>query len=319
MRIGVKLCSEERSAPELVEDAARAEEAGFDFAAISDHFHPWVGAQGESPFVWGVLGGIAAATERLEIGTAVTCPTVRMHPAVVAHAAATAATMLPGRWFLGVGTGEWLNEHITGSTWPRPDERREMLREAVEVMRLLWAGELVSHRGDHYVVEGAQLYSLPDTPIPLLVAAGGSSSASLAGDIGDGMIGTSPDPGLISTFRERAGDDARAYAEVSVCFDEDADRALKTALERWPNAGLPGALSTELPLPEHFEQAAGLVTTDGLRSSIVVGPQPEPYLDAARTYAEAGYDGVWFHQIGVDQEGFSEFARKELLPELSSR
>ena len=173
MRVGIKLCSEERSAHELVGDAVRAEEAGFDFAAISDHFHPWVDAQGESPFVWTVLGGIAAVTDRLEVGTAVTCPTIRIHPAVVAYAAATAATMLPGRFFLGVGTGERLNEHVTGQRWPRADVRREMLREAVDVMRRLWTGENVIHRGARYEVDGARLYSLPDRPPPVMVAASG--------------------------------------------------------------------------------------------------------------------------------------------------
>ena len=223
MRVGIKLCSEERSAHELVGDAVRAEEAGFDFAAISDHFHPWVDAQGESPFVWTVLGGIAAVTDRLEVGTAVTCPTIRIHPAVVAYAAATAATMLPGRFFLGVGTGERLNEHVTGQRWPRADVRREMLREAVDVMRRLWTGENVIHRGARYEVDGARLYSLPDRPPPVMVAASGEASAELAAEIGDGMIGTSPDPDLVSVFRERSGaDGARAYAEITVCWSERA-------------------------------------------------------------------------------------------------
>ena len=193
MKFGTKLCAEERSATDLVRDAVRAEETGFDFAAISDHFHPWVSAQGESPFVWSVLGGVAAATDEIEVGTAVTCPTVRMHPVIVAHAAATAASMLPGRFFLGVGTGEWLNEHVTGARWPRPDERREMLREAVGLMRSLWSGESVTHRGEHFTVEGARLFSLPDDPIPVFVAAGGERAATLAGEIGDGLIGTAPD------------------------------------------------------------------------------------------------------------------------------
>lgn len=318
MRIGTKLCSEERSATDLVRDAVRAEEAGFDFAAISDHLHPWVSAQGESPFVWSVLGGIAAVTDGIEVGTAVTCPTIRMHPVNVAHAAATAASMLRGRFFFGVGTGEWLNEHVTGAPWPRPGRRREMLREAVGLMRNLWAGEVVTRRGDHFTVEAAKLYSLPDQPIPVFVAAGGEQAAQLAGEIGDGLIGTAPDDAVVSTFRQGAGADAHAYAEITVCWSEDPEQGLRTALERWPNAALPGALSTELALPEHFEQAAELVRLDDLRGSVVTGPEPDPYIEMVRRYVEAGYDGIWFHQIGTDQEGFATFAQKELLPALRS-
>ena len=316
MRLGLKLCAEERTASELLTDASRAEEAGFDFAAISDHFHPWVDAQGESPFVWGVLGGVAAVTDELEVGTAVTCPTVRMHPAIVAQAAATAAAMLEGRFFLGVGTGEWLNEHVTGARWPRPGVRREMMREAVGVIRELWSGELVDHAGPHYRVEGARLYSIPESQPPIMVAAGGPGAARLAAEIGDGMIGTSPDGELLETFREGAGPAARAYAEIGVCWSLDADEGLRTAVERWPNAGLPGSLSTELAMPAHFEDASSLVGTGELRGSVVVGPDVAPYVERAQQYAEAGYDGVWFHQIGTDQDGFCTFAEKELLPSL---
>ena len=316
MRFGLKLCAEERAATDLLADAVRAEEAGFDFAAISDHFHPWVDAQGESPFVWGVLGGIAAVTEELEVGTAVTCPTVRMHPAIVAQAAATAAAMFEGRFFLGVGTGEWLNEHVTGARWPRPDERRAMLGEAVDVIRQLWSGDLVDHAGPYYRVDGARLYSTSASPPPIMVAAGGPAAAQLAADIGDGMIGTSPKEELVSTFREGADAAARAYAEIGVCWSSDPDEGLRIAVERWPNAGLPGSLNTELAMPAHFEDAAALVGTEELKGSIVVGPDVEPYLDRARKYADAGYDGLWFHQIGTDQDGFCSFAEKELLPAL---
>ena len=318
MRFGLKLCSEERTAQELLTDAIRAEEVGFDFAAISDHFHPWVDAQGESPFVWGVLGGIAAVTSTLEVGTAVTCPTVRMHPAIVAHAAATAAAMLEGRFFFGVGTGEWLNEHVTGARWPRPEERRAMLREAIDVIRDLWTGELVDHAGPHFRVEGARLYSAPPSPPPIMVAAGGPVAAQLAADVGDGMIGTSPDPDLVAAFREGADPGARIYAEMGVCWSPDPDEGLRTAVERWPNAGLPGSLSTELAMPAHFEQAASLVRADQLSGSVVVGAEVGPYVDRAREYVEAGYDGLWFHQIGTDQDGFCTFAEKELLPALAS-
>ena len=220
MKAGLKLCAEERSAPELVEDAVRAEEAGFDFAALSDHFHPWIDEQGESPFAWTVLGGIATATDRIEVGTGVTCPTIRIHPAIVAQAAATVATMMPGRSFIGVGTGENLNEHITGERWPRPDVRRAMLREAVDAMRALWSGDMVTMRGEHYVVEGARLYSVPDEPPPVLVSASGSEAVSLAAEIGDGLIGTAPDGDLISTYRAEGGD-GPAGGELDGVFQEE--------------------------------------------------------------------------------------------------
>jgi G6PDH family F420-dependent oxidoreductase len=314
----MKLCAEERSAMDLVDDAVRAEEAGFDFAAVSDHFHPWIDEQGHSPFVWSVLGGVAAVTDRIEIGTAVTCPMIRMHPAIVAQAAATAATMLPDRFFLGVGTGERLNEHVTGAPWPRPDVRREMLREAVEAMRALWTGELVTHRGEHYEIDGARLYSVPDEPPPVFVAASGQASATLAGEIGDGMIGTAPDADLLATFHRGSGEGRSARAELTVCWAEDPDAALETVMRCWPNVALPGSLTAEIALPDHFGDATKLVGHEDVRGSVVVGPDVDDYVEAVRTYERAGYDGVWFHQVGADQQGFADFARKDLLPALTA-
>jgi len=187
VRLGYKLSSEERGPRELVRLAAMAEERGFSFALISDHFHPWTDRQGQSPFVWSVIGGIAQATRRLELGTAVTCPTVRIHPALVAQAAATCALLMDGRFFLGLGTGENLNEHILGQGWPETEVRQERLLEAVQVIRLLWTGDNVSHQGRHFTVENARLYSRPDTPPRLLLAVGGPRSADLAGRVADGM------------------------------------------------------------------------------------------------------------------------------------
>src|SRR5215216_1401399 len=191
--LGYALSCEEHGPLQLVRNAARAEDAGFSFALISDHFHPWTDRQGETPFVWAVIGGIANATERLRLGTGVTCPTIRIHPAIVAHASATAAMMLEGRFFLGVGSGENLNEHILGDRWPPADVRREMLEEAVGVMRELWRGEFVMHDGRHYTVENARVYDTPEGgSVPVYVAAAGQKAASLSGRIGDGYIGTAP-------------------------------------------------------------------------------------------------------------------------------
>src|SRR5215213_8073772 len=203
--IGYSLSCEEHAPKDLVRYAQQAEEAGFSYAMISDHFHPWIAQQGQSPFVWSVIGAIAQATERLCLGTGVTCPTIRMHPALVAQAAATAATLLPGRFWLGVGTGESLNEHIVGGYWPRTDVRREMLAEAVEVIRLLWHGGVRSHRGRYYTVENAQLYTLPEQLPPILIAAGGSRAAAMAGRIGDGIITVGGEATLVDTFTALGG------------------------------------------------------------------------------------------------------------------
>ena len=314
--IGYSLSSEEHRPPDLIGYARRAEEAGFRFALISDHFHPWVDHQGHSAFVWTVLGGIAQATERLEVGTGVTCPTIRIHPAIIAQAAATTADLFGGRFFLGVGSGENLNEHITGSRWPPVDQRLEMLEEAVGVIRELWKGELTTHYGKHYTVENARIYTVPEE-LPLIHFAGaGDKAAEMAGRLGDGFIGTAPDPETIQTFTNSGGEGKPRYGQMTVCWAADEAEARKTALEWWPNAGLSGQLTQELALPSHFEQAASLVTEDKLAESFPVGPDPERHLSSIREYFDAGYDHVYVHQIGPDQAGFFDFYEKEILPKL---
>jgi G6PDH family F420-dependent oxidoreductase len=314
MMLGYALSSEEHRPLELVRNAARAEEAGFEFALISDHFHPWIDRQGESAFVWSVLGGLATATDRLVVGTGVTCPTVRLHPAIVAQAAATTAAMLPGRFFLGVGTGENLNEHVLGQRWPSAEIRREMLEEAIEVMRLLWKGDLTSHRGHYYTVENARIYTLPHEPIDVLVAAGGRKSATLAGRLGDGLIGTTPEPAVLDAFDDAGGAGKPRYGQVTVCWAEREENARRTALECWPNAALTGPLGQELPLPSHFEAASEMVTEDAIAEAIVCGPDPEAFATRIDEYFEAGYTHVYLHQVGADQEGFLRFCAAELLP-----
>lgn len=247
------------------------------------------------------------------MGTAVTCPTVRLHPAIVAHAAATAATLLPDRFFLGLGTGENLNEHILGDPWPDPTRRRWMLQEAIDVIRELWTGQLTSHDGEFYRVQGARLYTLPDVPPPMYVAASGPRSATLAARTGDGLIATGPDADLVDAFTEAGGVGPR-LAEMTVLIHDDPDEALSLARERWPVAAIPGALPAELPLPAHFEAAASLLREDDIARSVVVGPDPTPSLERLAQYAEAGFDHVFVHQIGTDQARFLRFARDELLP-----
>ncbi|HEU4488283.1 MAG TPA: TIGR03557 family F420-dependent LLM class oxidoreductase [Actinomycetota bacterium] len=314
---GYKLSSEEHHPRQLVANARRAEEAGFSFAAISDHFHPWVTAQGHSPFVWSVLGGIAQATERIEILTGVTCPTFRTHPAIIAHAAATAGAMLPGRFALGVGSGENLNEHILGQRWPEAPVRLAMLEEAVEVIRKLWKGSQVSHHGEHYTVENARIFDLPDQPIPIMVAGSGDTSVKLAARIGDGFVGLAPSSEMLETFDASGGKGKPRYCEVNVCWAEDVYQARSTVMEYWPVAGIKGQLMQELPLPALFEQASSMVAEDDVVETIVCGPDDQEHIEGITKFIEAGYDHVWIHQIGPDQEGFMRFYEDRVLPKLS--
>ncbi len=312
--IGYALSSEEHAPTDLVRNARLAEKSGFSFALVSDHFHPWIDRQGNSPFVWSVLGGIAQATERLTVGTGVTCPTIRIHPAIIAQAAATTAAMMPGRFFLGVGTGENLNEHVLGDRWPEWDVRAEMLEEAVEVIRALWRGEVTSHRGRHYTVENARLYTLPDELPPIHVAASGPRMAELAGRIGDGLIGTGPDEEIVRTFDPGAGTRPR-FGQVTVSWAASEREARKTALEWWPTSAIRGEAAQELPNPAHFEQLAEMVTEDQIAESITCGPGAGAILDKIEEYVDAGYDHVYLHQVGPDQEGFLDFAGRELIPQ----
>jgi coenzyme F420-dependent glucose-6-phosphate dehydrogenase len=314
--IGYTLSSEEQGPGALVGLAERAEQVGFAFAGISDHFHPWIDKQGNSPFVWGVLGAISQRTERLRLLTGVTCPTFRVHPAIVAQAAATAAALLPGRFSLGVGSGENLNEHVLGERWPPVRERQARLEEAIEVIRLLWEGGLKSHRGEYYRVENARIYSLPDEPPPILVAVAGDRSVDLAARAGDGLVGTAPKADSVERFRENGGKGKPAYGQLHVCWAEDEEEAKRTALEWWPNAAVSGTHFLELPLPSHFEEAAELVGEDEIAESVVCGPDPERHLAAIREFIDAGYDHVYVHQIGPDQEGFFDFYERSVLPEL---
>ena len=313
--IGYFLSSEEHGPAELVRQAQQAEAAGFRSVWISDHYHPWNDNQGQSPFVWSVIGGIAATTS-LKVTTGVTCPIVRVHPAILAQAAATATLMLEGRFLFGVGTGENLNEHILGDRWPRVDTRLEMLEEAVEVLRKLWEGGLVSHDGRHYQVENARVYSLPDTPPPVLVSALGPKAVSLAASIGDGYISTAPDAEALESYVAQGGKGIK-QGGMKVCWGKDEAAARKTAFELWPNTLVPGQLSQELALPSHFEQASELVTEDKLAETIPCGPDPERHLESIRQYVDAGFDEVYVSQIGDDQAGFFDFYRRELAPRLS--
>jgi coenzyme F420-dependent glucose-6-phosphate dehydrogenase len=312
---GYALSSEEHPPNDLVRYAKRAEDAGFTFAAISDHYHPWVDQQGHAPFVWAVIGGIAQATSTLKLGTGVTCPTVRIHPAIIAQAAATASAMMPGRFFLGVGSGENLNEHILGDHWPPAPVRQDMLAEAIALIRQLWEGGYQSFDGTYYTVENARIYTLPEELPGIIVAAGGPAAAELAGEVGDGLWTVAPEAELIEKFTEAGGSGPR-YGQVTVCWAANEDEAKKTAYEWWPNAGIGGELSQELPLPRHFEQAAKLVTPDDLAEKLPLGPDPDRHAESIKAFVDAGYDHVYIHQIGPDQDGFFDFFERELRSRL---
>jgi len=316
--IGYALSCEEHGPNDLVQYARRAEEVGFTFALISDHFHPWIDRQGHSPFAWSVIGAIAHATERLRLGTGVTCPLIRYHPAIIAQAAATAATMMPGRFFLGVGSGENLNEHILGDRWPPYEVRRSMLEEAVQVIRLLWQGGEQSYHGEYYTIENARIYTLPDTPTPIYIAAGGPTSAEMAGRIGDGLISTAPKAELVKQFDTAGGAGKPRYGQLTVCWAQDEAAARRTAHEIWPNAAVEGELSQELPLPAHFEQAAKMAGEEQVAETVICGPDPERHIQGLQKFVEAGYDYVYVHQVGPDQEGFFAFYEQYILPEFQT-
>jgi G6PDH family F420-dependent oxidoreductase len=314
VELGYALSSEEHPPQNLVRDACGAEEAGFSFALISDHFHPWLDRQGHSPFAWSVIGGIAQVTRRLRLGTGVTCPLMRYHPAIVAQAAATCSTMMPGRFFLGLGSGENLNEHILGEGWPSAPVRQEMLEEAIEIIRLLWQGGEHSFRGAYYSLDHARVYTLPPQPTQLYVAASGSQAAELAGRVGDGLISTSPDASVIEAFTSNGGADKPRYGQFTVCWAADEHSALATAREWWASAAVPGELSQELPLPRHFQQATQLVRDEDIAKTIVCGPDANKHRQKIQEFVDAGYSHVYVHQVGPDQAGFFQFYQREILP-----
>ncbi len=313
---GYFLSSEEHGPAAMVDFARQAEAAGFHDLLISDHLHPWTNRQGQSPFVWGVIGAIAATTD-LSVTTGVTCPTVRMHPVVVAHAAATASLLTEGRFVLGVGSGEALNEHVTGQHWPPADRRLEMLDEAVGIMRELWRGEFVTHYGTHFTVENARIYSCPVEPPKVYVSGFGPKAVELAARIGDGYVNVAPVGDAVRHYRD-AGGKGPAIAGVKVCWGEDESAARKLALDVWASSGVPGELNQELPMPAHFEQAAQQVTEDQIAEKTPCGPDPERHVAVLREFAEAGFDEIYMSQIGTDQAGFLRFFFDEVRPRLGA-
>ena len=316
MKIGYFLSCEEYAPQQLLEQARLARAAGLDRLWISDHFHPWIDEQGQSAFVWSVIGALSQAAPGMHVTTGVTCPTVRIHPAIIAQAAATSAVMLEGRFALGVGSGEALNEHILGDHWPEADVRLEMLEEAIEIMRGLWEGGQFSHDGRHYVVENARIYTLPERPPDILVSGFGPKAVELAARVGDGYCAVMPERELVERFRTGGGGDKLVQGGTKVCYGPDADECVKTVHRLWPNEGLPGELAQILPTPSHFEQAATLVTEDMIREAVPCGPDVGALVETFQAFADAGFDELYVQQIGDRQAEFFAVLEQEILPQI---
>ncbi|MBA2934923.1 TIGR03557 family F420-dependent LLM class oxidoreductase [Sphingomonas sp. CGMCC 1.13654] len=314
VQFGYKLMTEEHGPAALIENAQRAEAAGFDFVSISDHFHPWLEAQGHAPFAWSVLGGIAQATSRIGIATGLICPIIRYHPAIIAQAAATIAVMSKGRFTLAVGAGERLNEHVTGDRWPSTPERHAMLGEAIDIFRTLWSGGVHSWSGEWYVVDHARLYDLPDDPIDVVVGVSGPASVALAIDKADGIMATEPKPGLVDGFRaEKAGP---AYAEALLSYAPTRQAGLEQAHRTFRFSALGWAVNSELRDVDGFESASRFVRPEDLESSIAAGPDVDAHLAVIKTYADAGFDRIVLTCPGQEQARFIDFFEKELRPRL---
>lgn len=312
---GYTLFSELNGPKELVWQAQAAEDCGFDFAVISDHFHPWIAEHTDSPFAWSVLGAVADRTERLDLATLVTCPFLRYHPAIVAQAAATVQVMSDNRFTLSVGAGERLNEHVVGAGWPTVDVRHAMLRESIEAIRLLWEGEFSTYRGEHVTVEDARIYTPPSVPPDVLVAASGPESQQLAGTHGDGVVAVQPDPGIVSGFRGAGGQGGRALGQIPFGYDRDEAKAREYAMRF--KFGVPGwKVMAELPNPVNFDAALSTVRIEDVTAMVPVGPDPEPYVQAVTGFVDAGFEEVCVVPVGDDLDGFFQFWATEVRPRL---
>ncbi|MFC4564321.1 TIGR03557 family F420-dependent LLM class oxidoreductase [Nocardiopsis mangrovi] len=315
MQIGYKLFAEAYSPQELVRQAVRAEAAGFDFVEISDHYHPWLENHGHSGFAWSILAAIAATTDRIGLVTGVTCPFIRYHPAIIAQAAATTALLSDGRFTLGVGSGERLNEHVVGRGWPAVAQRQAMLRESLEIIRLLWLGGYRSYQGEHLALEDARVFDLPDTPPGIAIAAGGPGSARLAAELGDALFTTEPRADLVRAYTEAGGGGAR-YAEIPLAWAPDDATALASAHEKF-RFGLTGwKVQSELPNPVNFEAATAFISPGHMQDTFGYGPGAAGHLAVAQRFVDAGYDHLALINAGPDPDGFFDFYTAELAAPL---
>ncbi len=317
MEIGYTLMCEQAGPAQLVRDAVEAEAAGFDFAVISDHFFPWLEEQGHAPSAWSVLGALAQATESLPLMTFVTCPTIRYHPAVIAQLAATTALLSGGRFTLGLGSGENLNEHVVGGGWPPVDVRHDMLAEAVEIISALFTGEDVNLTGRHFEVRSTRLFDVPAPPPPIGIAASGAQSCKLAGEYADVLIAVEPNADLIAAFSAAGGAGKPCYGQMPICYDRNRDAAVARAHEQFRWFGSGWKVNAELPGPAAFDAASTFVRPEDVAEAIPCGSDVEQCVQAARQWADAGFTHLALLQIGGDAQGeFLAWAEKELIPAL---
>jgi G6PDH family F420-dependent oxidoreductase len=316
VKFGYKLMTEEHGPKALIENARRAEAAGFDFVSISDHFHPWLESQGHAPFAWSALGAIAAGTSKIGIATGLTCPIIRYHPAIIAQAAATIAVMSDNRFTLAIGAGERLNEHVTGARWPSTPERHEMLAEAIDIFRILWKGGVHTFRRAHFTVDHARIYDLPSQPIPIIVGVSGPHSVALAANKADGIMATDPDPALVRDYQRHAAKPGPRYGETALAYADSEQAALQLMDERFRFGVLGWRVLSEVPTVEGFEAASQYVRPEDLKGSAALGPDPESHLHVIAKYVDAGFDHIVLLGVGPEQAKFIDFFARELKPRL---
>jgi G6PDH family F420-dependent oxidoreductase len=304
---------------QLIRDVQSAERAGFDFSVISDHYQPWLSSQGHSGYAWSILGAAAQATERIPLMTFVTCPIMRYHPAVVAQKAATMQILAGGRFRLGLGAGENLNEHVVGERWPMAGVRHEMLSEAVDVISALFDGGNVTYRGEYFDVEQAKLWDLPETRVPIGVAVSGQESCRLAGEKADVMIATEPKAELGEMFDAAGGSGKPRVGQIALAYDTDRDAAIKRAHEQFRWFGLGWKVNADLPGPPGFESATEFVTPEQVAEQLPCGPDVDEHVTKIKPFIDAGFDEIALVQIGAEhQDEFMGWAERELLPALRS-
>lgn len=315
---GYTMMCEQAGPRQLVGDVAAAEQAGFDFSVISDHYQPWLESQGHAPYAWTVLGAAAQATERIGLMTYVTCPTIRYHPAVVAQKAATTQILSGGRFRLGLGAGENLNEHVAGQGWPSVGTRHEMLSEATDIIRALFEGPgRMSYRGRHFQMESAQLWDRPEQPVPIGIAVSGPSSCRLAGEKADLMIAVEPKPELGEMFDKAGGAGKSRVGQLAVSYDPDRATAVRRAHDQFRWFGLGWKVNADLPNPDSFEAATQFISEEQVSEQLACGPDVEEHVSKIKPYIEAGFDQIALVQIGGEsQRPFIDWAQRELLPAL---
>jgi G6PDH family F420-dependent oxidoreductase len=319
LQIGYTMMCEQAGPRQLVDDVVAAEAAGFDFAVVSDHYFPWLDAQGHAPYAWSVLGAAAWATQRIPLMTYVTCPTKRYHPAVVAQKAATVQLLSQGRFTLGLGAGENLNEHVVGGGWPPANVRQAQLREAVEIIRALWGGGYVSYSGEHFHVDSAKIWDVPETLPDLGIAVSGKQSCDLAGELADVMVAVEPKAELGEMFDAAGGAGKPRVGQLPVCWDTDKDAAVARAHEQFRWFGGGWKVNAELPGTAGFDAASQFVRPEDVAQSIPCGDDVDAVATAVRAFADAGFTHVALVQVGGEHQGpFIAAAEKELLAALRS-